>query len=108
MIVKTDMTAVVTSHELAIPAFLRNDYGAHFRREQQIASGSQGQVCMVHVYTGSELATRAKGAAVVGNRSGASLTKYQIRILSRTCWWPQIIFVSPCYSGKSYFCSTYI
>lgn len=62
----TDMTAVVTTHEISVPLFLQVDMGTDYRRDRQIAHGAMGSVCMVHIYTGSQMRARANSAAVVG------------------------------------------
>lgn len=49
----TDMTAIVTSHELSIPGHLQVSEGTDYRQEREIARGAQGTVCMVHAFKGS-------------------------------------------------------
>lgn len=39
---KTDITAIVTTHELAVPAFLHVSEGTDYRQEREIARGAQG------------------------------------------------------------------
>lgn len=76
----TTSTAVVTSHELSIPLFLLCDSSVDFKMLRQIASGSQGTVCMVHICSGSQLVERAAGSQVVGKFAKAPVSMLNARM----------------------------
>ena len=55
------------------------DCGTDYKQEKEIARGSQGTVCMVHVYVESKILARSKGAQVVGKLSMLSTSQMSVR-----------------------------
>ncbi|KAI3638256.1 hypothetical protein MIR68_003867 [Amoeboaphelidium protococcarum] len=60
----TAMTAVATSHELSIPAYMRYEFGLDFRAGKTIAQNVRGKICRGEVLNASQI-SHANGLQVV-------------------------------------------
>lgn len=70
-------TAVVTSHELSVPAYLMVEMDNDFTRGIAIARGGMGTICLAETIQGTALAERVGMNAMVAKIGNQALPDMQ-------------------------------